>query len=68
MPIANLAMYHCLFIATVMLMSVLENRIKLRNSRHLMLNDLLKAAEQKPKNLEIFMLIEELLNRLEKHN
>tara|TARA_Y100001963_G_scaffold13212_2_gene16500 strand:+ start:104 stop:469 length:366 start_codon:yes stop_codon:yes gene_type:complete len=39
----------------------------LETSKQLMEADLLKKADQTPKNLEFFMLIEHLSNKLDKH-
>lgn len=45
---------------------VIERLNKLETSDTLFEADLLKKAEQTPKNLEIFMLIEELFSQVEK--
>ena len=68
MPIANLIMVIASIIAsTVFGYSSLTNRItSLETQDQLMSSDLLKKAEQTPKNLEIFMLIEELFSQVEK--
>ena len=65
MPIANLIMVIALVASTVFGYSSLTNRItSLETLRYFNeSSDLLKKAEQKPKNLEIFMLIEELTQR-----
>ena len=53
--------------STVFGYSSLTNRItSLETQDQLMSSDLLKKAEQTPKNLEIFMLIEELFSQVEK--
>tara|TARA_A100000171_G_C2085966_1_gene122034 strand:+ start:280 stop:663 length:384 start_codon:yes stop_codon:yes gene_type:complete len=67
MPIANLVMVIALVASTVFGYSSLTNRItSLETQDQLMSSDLLKKAEQTPKNLEIFMLIEELFSQVEK--
>ena len=59
MPIANLIMVIALVASTVFGYSALTNRITaLETQDQLMSSDLLKKAEQTPKNLEIYMLIE----------
>ena len=68
MPIANLAMVIILVASSVMGYSSLTNRITaLETQDTLMTSDLLKKAQQEPKNLEIFMLIEHNAKILEKH-
>ena len=68
MPIANLIMVIALVASTVFGYSALTNRItSLETQDQLMSSDLLKKAEQTPKNLEIFMLIEHNAKILEKH-
>ena len=68
MPIANLIMVIALVASTVFGYSSLTNRITtLETQDQLMSSDLLKKAEQTPKNLEIFMLIEHNAKILEKH-
>lgn len=68
MPIANLIMVIALVASTVFGYSSLTNRItSLETQDQLMSSDLLKKAEQTPKNLEIFMLIEELFKQTSKH-
>ena len=68
MPIANLIMVIALVASTVFGYSSLTNRITtLETSDQLMQSDLLKKAEQTPKNLELFMLIEELYKQSDKH-
>ena len=67
MPIANLIMVIALVASTVFGYSALTNRITaLETQDTLMTSDLLKKAEQTPKNLEIFMLIEELFKQTDK--
>ena len=46
---------------------VVERLNKLETSKELMAADLLKKADQTPKNLEMYMLIEHNAGRLEKH-
>ena len=46
---------------------VVERLNKLETSKELMSADLLKKADQTPKNLEMFMLIEHNAGQLEKH-
>ncbi len=68
MPIANLIMVIALVASTVFGYSALTNRITaLETSDTLFEADLLKKAQQEPKNLEIFMLIEHNSKILEKH-
>ena len=45
---------------------IVERVTRLETSDQLMSSDLLKKAEQTPKNLEIFMLIEELFKQTDK--
>ena len=67
MPIANLVMVIALVASTVFGYSSLTNRITaLETNDTLMESDLLKKADQTPKKLEIFMLIEELFSQVEK--
>ena len=67
MPIANLIMVIALVASTVFGYSSLTNRItSLETNDTLMESDLLKKAQQEPKNLEIFMLIEHNAKILEK--
>ena len=68
MPIANLIMVIALVASTVFGYSALTNRITaLETSDTLFEADLLKKAQQEPKNLEIFMFIEHNAKILEKH-
>ena len=68
MPSANLIMVIALVASTVFGYSALTNRITaLETQDTLMQSDLLKKADQTPKNLEIFMLIEELFKTSDKH-
>jgi hypothetical protein len=68
MPIANLLMVIALVASSVFGYSALTNRITaLETADQLMVSDLLKKAEQTPKNLEIYMLIEHNAKIIEKH-
>ena len=68
MPIANLVMVIALVASTVFGYSSLTNRITaLETNDTLMESDLLKKAQQEPKNLEIFLLIEHNANQISKH-
>jgi len=67
-PIANFVVIVSIIISSVYGFSNLQNRITaLETQDTLMQSDLLKKAEQTPKNLEIFMLIEELFKQTSKH-
>jgi len=67
-PIANFVVIISIIISSVYGFSNLQNRItSLETQDQLMSSDLLKKAEQTPKNLEIFMLIEHNAKILEKH-
>jgi biopolymer transport protein ExbB/TolQ len=67
-PIANFVVIVSIIISTVYGFSNLQNRItSLETQDQLMSSDLLKKADQTPKNLEIFMLIEELYKQSDKH-
>ena len=66
MPIKNLIS----IVATVAIgvwayFGVIERLNKLETADHLFSADLLKKAEQEPKNLEMFMLIEHLAGQIE---
>ena len=68
MPIANLIGIIFLVGSSVLGWSALNNRITaLETSDQLMSSDLLKKAEQTPKNLEIYMLIEHNAKMIEEH-
>ena len=68
MPIANLLMVITLVASSVFGYSALTNRITaLETADQLMVSDLLKKAEQTPKNLEIYMLIEHNAKIIAKH-
>jgi len=68
MPIANLIMVIALVASTVFGYSALTNIITaLETQDQLMSSDLLKKAEQTPKNLEIYMLIEHNAKIIAKH-
>jgi len=67
-PIANFLVIVGFIISTVLGYSNLTNRITaLETQDQLMSSDLLKKAEQTPKNLEIYMLIEHNAGLIEKH-
>ena len=67
-PIANFLEIVGFIISTVLGYSNLTNRITaLETQDQLMSSDLLKKAEQTPKNLEIYMLIEHNAGLIEKH-
>ena len=67
-PIANFVVIVSIIISSVYGFSNLQNRITaLETQDTLMQSDLLKKADQTPKNLEIFMLIEELFKTSDKH-
>ena len=67
-PIANFVVIVSIIISTVYGFSNLQNRITaLETQDTLMQSDLLKKAQQEPKNLEIFMLIEANALQIEKH-
>jgi len=67
MPIKNLAFILSVAVAATIGWFQLENRIgDLETANKLFQADLLKKAEQTPKNLEIFMLLEESFKQLEK--
>ena len=67
MPIANLAMVISLVATVVLMYSSITQRItSLETSRELMLNDLLKASDQKPIDQEQFLIQESLSADLEK--
>jgi|TARA_A100000172_G_scaffold28556_2_gene16842 hypothetical protein len=66
-PIANFIVIVSIIISAVYAISNLQNRITtLETQDQLMSSDLLKKAEQTPKNLEIFMLLEELFKQTDK--
>ena len=65
--IANFVVIISIIISSVYGFSNLQNRItSLETQDQLMSSDLLKKADQTPKNLEIFMLIEELFKQTDK--
>ena len=67
MPIANLAMVISLVATVVLMYSSMTQRItSLETWRELMLNDLLKASDQKPIDQEQFLIQEGLASDLEK--
>jgi|TARA_X000001382_G_scaffold115639_1_gene94506 biopolymer transport protein ExbB/TolQ len=66
-PIANFVVIISIIISSVYGFSNLQNRItSLETQDQLMSSDLLKKADQTPKNLEIFMLLEELFKQTDK--
>ena len=68
MPIRNmLAIVSAVAVGVWAYFGVIERLNKLETSDTLFSADLLKKAEQTPKNLEIFMLIEHNAKILEKH-
>ncbi len=67
-PIANFLVIVGFIISTVLGYTNLTNRITtLETQDQLMSSDLLKKAEQTPKNLEIYMLIEHNAGLIAKH-
>ena len=67
-PIANFVVIVSLIVSSVYGFSQLENRISsLETQDTIMKSDLLGKAEQTPKNLEIYMLIESNALKIEKH-
>ncbi|MBD1146401.1 hypothetical protein IDH09_01475 [Pelagibacterales bacterium SAG-MED28] len=67
-PIANFLVIVTFIISAVLGFSNLQNRItSLETQDQLMSSDLLKKAEQTPKNLEIYMLIEHNAKIIAKH-
>jgi len=67
-PIANFVVIISIIISSVYGFSNLQNRItSLETQDQLMSSDLLKKAEQTPKNLEIYMLIEHNAKIIAKH-
>ena len=66
MPIRNmLAIVSAVAIGVWAYFGVIERLNKLEPADHLFSADLLKKAEQEPKNLEMFMLIEHLATQIE---
>ena len=66
MPIRNmLAIVSAVAIGVWAYFGVIERLNKLETADHLFSADLLKKAEQEPKNLEMFMLIEHLATQIE---
>ena len=69
MPIRNLiAIVASVAVGVYSYFGVIERLNILETNRQLMEADLLKKAEQTPKNLEIYMLIEMNAKQIEKHN
>ena len=68
MPIKNmLAIISAVAVGCWFGFGVIERLNKLETADTLFQADLLKKAEQTPKNLELFMLIEELYKQTDKH-
>ena len=68
LPIRNLiAIIFGVAIGVWAYFGIVERLNRLETSEQLMKNDLLKKAQQEPKNLEMFMLIEHNAGILEKH-
>jgi uncharacterized protein HemX len=66
MPIRNmLAIVSAVAIGVWAYFGVIERLNKLETADHLFSADLLKKAEQEPKNLEMYMLIEHLASQIE---
>ena len=66
MPIRNmLAIVSAVAIGVWAYFGVIERLNKLETADHLFSADLLKKAEQEPKNLEMYMLIEHLASKIE---
>ena len=69
MPIRNLiAIVSSVAVGVWAYFGVIERLNVLETNRQLMEADLLKKAEQTPKNLEIFMLIEHNAKQISEHN
>ena len=67
MPLANLAGIIFIVVTVVMMWSSITQRLtSLETSRELMLNDLLKASDQKPIDQEQFLIQESLASDIEK--
>ena len=68
LPLRNLiGLIGAIVIGAWFAFGVIERLNKLETADILFKEDLLKRAEQEPKNLEIFMLIEELFKTSDKH-
>ena len=68
LPLRNLiGLIGAIVIGAWFAFGVIERLNKLETADHLFQADLLKKAEQEPKNLEIFMLLEELFKTSDKH-
>ena len=66
LPIRNLiALVAAVAIGVWAYFGIVERLNKLETSDHLFAADLLKKAEQEPKNLEMYMLIEHLAGQIE---
>ena len=66
LPLRNLiGLIGAIVIGSWFAFGVIERLNKLETADHLFQADLLKKAEQEPKNLEMFMLIEHLAGQIE---
>ena len=66
LPLRNLiGLISAILIGAWFAFGVIERLNKLETADHLFQADLLKKAEQEPKNLEMFMLIEHLAGQIE---
>ena len=66
LPLRNLiGLIGAIIIGSWFAFGVIERLNKLETADHLFQADLLKKAEQEPKNLEMFMLIEHLAGQIE---
>ena len=66
LPLRNLiGLIGAIVIGSWFAFGVIERLNKLETADHLFQADLLKKAEQEPKNLEMFMLIEHLASQIE---
>ena len=69
LPIKNIvAIVSAIVVAVWTYFGIVERLNRLETNEKLMAQDLLKKAEQTPKNLEIYMLIEMNAKQIEKHN
>ena len=68
LPLKNLlSLIAAIIVGSYFAFGVLERLNNLETADILFKEDLLKRAEQEPKNLEIFMLLEELFKTSDKH-
>ena len=66
LPLRNLISLVCaIVVGAWFAFGVIERLNKLETADHLFQADLLKKAEQEPKNLELYMLIEHLAGQIE---